>query len=152
VRAVALRRLLAVSALATLPVLGGCVMALGAQEHLSGDELPPWLPKLEPGAPRQQVLSQLGTPILAPPSLAPPSPEGDLLRWSEVLRPRECRTYILGIPLGREPRETRQIEAGFKDGRLVRADVTYLDRRGRVIGFESLLRSPSDPPDPVPAP
>jgi hypothetical protein len=135
--------------------LSSCVLALGVQQHLSGDNLPYALPSLDPGATREEVVSSLGEPSL------PAEDQGGLLRWHEVIRPRECRMYLLGfIPLGREPRQEREVEARFDEGRLVRADVTYLDRRGRVESIESLLRTEPDSstpaagqaPEPLPQP
>lgn len=143
-----LRRAFAVSALAILPLLEGCVLALGGQGHVSGDNLPHRLPELEPGVPKEQVLTQLGAPLSAP---SPGS--DDRLRWSEVIRPRGCRMYLFGlIPLNRSPRATRQVEADFEGGRLIRADVTYLDRRGRVARSQSLLRDGSTPSATAPTP
>lgn len=119
--------------------LSGCPLGLGAQVHLSGSTLPPWLPALELGATREQVVEILGPPLAD-------AEKTESLEWIETIRPRGCRMYILGfIPLGREPLLTRRVEATFVGDRLADATVTYLDRRGRVTSTESLMRRSENP-------
>ena len=131
-------------------LLSACVLyALGPQRHLSGASLPFWLEPLHVGITREQVVALFG----------PPSPRdaratsSDHLQWTEVIRPRACRRYVLAlIPIDREPQLTRRVDAHFQDGHLVDATVTYLDRRGRVTSVEPLLQKPSStfslPPNP----
>jgi hypothetical protein len=128
--------------LPAVSALSGCLLALGPQRHVGGASLPPWLEPLEVGATRAQVLDVFG----------PPSPNAagavgrDHLQWTEVIRPRACRMYVLlFIPVGREPRVTRRVDAHFADDRLVDATVSYLDRRGQVTSVESLLQEPAAP-------
>jgi len=117
--------------------LQGCVLALGPQHHVSGAELPAWLEPLRIGSTEQQLVTLYG-----PPTSRQPGP-GKLvdLQWTEVLRPRGCRTYLFAvIPLNRDPRLTRRVLARLDDGRLVSASVTYIDRHGTTTSTESLVQ------------
>lgn len=123
--------------------LGGCVLALGGQRHVSGAELPPRLEPLEKDLTEQQLIGFYGLPSerreLSATEIA--------LQWTEVLRPRACRTYLLGlIPLGRDLRLTRRIVARLDHGRLVSASVSYLDRKGTLTFTEPLLDAPTGTP------
>jgi len=131
-----LRQISGFVALASVLLLNGCALALYGQSHISGDNLPLRLPVLDPGSTREQVVAVLGEPS------RPPSGQGEKLQWTEVIYPRGCRMYVLlFIPLGRPSRVVRQVEADFDGGRLVRADVSYLDHRRTVTHSESLLRT-----------
>lgn len=120
--------------------LNSCVLALGGQNHVSGAELPARLEPLEVGSTEEQLIA-----IYGPPSVRQERSATSVdLQWTEVIRPRACRTYVLGfIPIGGEPRRTRRVDARFVDGRLVLASVSYPDRHGTVSSTDSLLRMDS---------
>jgi hypothetical protein len=129
--------------------LHGCVLALGPQRHISGAELPGWLEPLQIGSTEQEVVALYG-----PPS-SRQARSGALveLHWTEVLRPRACRTYLFAIiPLNRDPRLTRQVYARLDGGQLVSASVTYLNRHGAVTSTESLIQNSPTSPDLSPNP
>src|SRR4051812_42700257 len=69
-----------------------CVLALGPQGHISGAELPLEVPHLQPQATPEQIVSLLG-----PPSTRQVAADTEHLSWTEVLRPRECRTYLFAV-------------------------------------------------------
>ena len=116
------------SVLLLLPLLLGCVNALGGEYHVSGAELPQPLPQLSLGTPQHQVVALLG-----PPSSQAPAGSDTLLTWTEIIRPRGCRTYFLGIPLNREPRATRQVLVTIREGLLHQATAKTTDRYGEVL-------------------
>jgi len=123
--------------------LSGCVLALGPQRHVSGAELPARLDHLQVGVSEERLLALYGLPT----QRQSRSASHIELQWTEVIRPRACRTYFLFvIPVTRDPRMTRQVRARLEAGQLVAASVRYVDRRGTVTSTDSLLQSLPDRP------
>src|SRR5262245_29988105 len=79
--------------------LSGCVVALGGQSHVSGAHLPASLVPIEATVSEVSLLALYGAPThrdTKPASVVE-------LQWTEVLRPRACRTYLFSaIPLSRD--------------------------------------------------
>jgi hypothetical protein len=126
------------AALVASCALHACVLALGGQHHVSGAELPSWLEPLEVGSTEAQLVA-----ILGPPSARQRASDNTVdLQWTEVIRPRGCRTYLLGIiPLSRDLRLTRRVDARLEGGQLVSASLSQLDRRGSPTSTEPLLKN-----------
>jgi hypothetical protein len=105
-----------------------CVYALHAESHVEGAHLPYALPEISAATTIERLEGLLG-----PPTSRSESSSLDGLVWHQVIRPKGCRVYLLGLmPVNRDPKVVRELVVLARDGR-VHSAVEYRTTRSGAV-------------------